>query len=375
MTKRIIAVMRKEFIHIWRDPRALAVIVSLPVIMLFLFGYAVSSDVKHISTVLLDQDETSDSFHLSEHFFRSGYFDLNYKASSLEEVTYLIDSGKAKCALVIPAQYSFRLNRGEKIEIQFLIDGSNPTIAQTALFSAQAIVQDFSFNLSVEMAKRKGSGLIFVPLDLQSRVWYNPSLESLNFNIPGLVGVILQVLSINLTALAIVREREKGTIETLIVTPLKPFELVVGKIIPYMAVAFTVSMMVLAVAIFWFEVPFNGSVLLLFLFSFLFLLSSLGIGLLISTISENQFQAVQISNFVTLPSLVLSGFIFPVEAMPGVIQWVAWILPLTHFLPILRGLILKGVGLPHLYPDVVWLFIFSLIMLLFSSLRFRKRLT
>jgi len=189
------------------------------------------------------------------------------------------------------------------------------------------------------------------------------------------VGVILQVLSINLTALAIVREREKGTIETLIVTPLKPFELVVGKIIPYMAVAFTVSMMVLAVAIFWFEVPFNGSVLLLFLFSFLFLLSSLGIGLLISTISENQFQAVQISNFVTLPSLVLSGFIFPVEAMPGVIQWVAWILPLTHFLPILRGLILKGVGLPHLYPDVVWLFVFSLIMLLFSSLRFRKRLT
>jgi ABC-2 type transport system permease protein len=375
MTKRIIAVMRKEFIHIWRDPRALAVIVSLPVIMLFLFGYAVSSDVKHISTVLLDQDGTSDSFHLSEHFFRSGYFDLNCKASSLEEVTYLIDSGKAKCALVIPAQYSFQLNRGEKIEIQFLIDGSNPTIAQTALFSAQAIVQDFSFNLSVEMAKRKGSGLIFVPLDLQSRVWYNPSLESLNFNIPGLVGVILQVLSINLTALAIVREREKGTIETLIVTPLKPFELVVGKIIPYMAVAFTVSMMVLAVAIFWFEVPFNGSVLLLFLFSFLFLLSSLGIGLLISTISENQFQAVQISNFVTLPSLVLSGFIFPVEAMPGVIQWVAWILPLTHFLPILRGLILKGVGLPHLYPDVVWLFIFSLIMLLFSSLRFRKRLT
>jgi len=375
MTKRIIAVMRKEFIHIWRDPRALAVIVSLPVIMLFLFGYAVSSDVKHISTVLLDQDETSDSFHLSEHFFRSGYFDLNYKASSLEEVTNLIDSGKAKCALVIPAEYSFRLNRGEKIEIQFLIDGSNPTIAQTALFSAQAIVQDFSLNLSVEMAKRRGNGLIFVPLDLQSRVWYNPSLESLNFNIPGLVGVILQVLSINLTALAIVREREKGTIETLIVTPLKPFELVVGKIIPYMAVAFTVSMMVLAVAIFWFQVPFNGSVLLLFLLSFLFLLSSLGIGLLISTISENQFQAVQISNFVILPSLVLSGFIFPVEAMPEVIQWVAWILPLTHFLPILRGLILKGVGLPHLYQDVVWLFAFSLIMLLFSSLRFRKRLT
>jgi|YelNatPaOPRAMG01_1025707.scaffolds.fasta_scaffold01360_4 ABC-2 type transport system permease protein len=374
MKKRIIAIMKKEILHVLRDPVSLSIIILLPVFLLFLFGYAVSSDVKHISTVLLDLDESSDSFHLSQHFFQSGYFDLVYKVSSFEELSQLIDSGKAKCGLVIPNKFSYYLLRGEKAEVQFLIDGSNPTVAQTALFSAQAVVQDFNLQLSVKMASRSGNELKFVPVDLQSRVWYNPSLESLNFNIPGLVGVILQTMSINLTAFAIVKEKERGTIETLIVTPLKPLELMLGKIIPYIILAFGISTLVLAVAVFWFHVPFNGSILLYFLLSFLFLFSCLGIGLLISTIAQNQFQAMQISSFVLLPALILSGFIFPVEAMPQVIQWVSWLLPLTHFLPILRGLILKGVGIAYLFPDVIWLFVFSAFMLLFSSLRFRKRL-
>ncbi|MGB9875594.1 MAG: ABC transporter permease [bacterium] len=375
MRKRIQAIMKKEFVHILRDPISLSVIIVLPVLLLFLFGYAVSSDVKHISTVLLDLDETNESFNLSQHFFQSGYFDLTYKVSNLEELSQLIDSGKAKCGLVIPNKFSYYLSRGQKAEVQVLIDGSNPTMAQTALFSAQAIVQDFNVQLSAQMASRLGTEIKFVPVNLESRVWYNPSLESLNFNIPGLVGVILQTMSINLTAFAIVKEKERGTIETLIVTPLKPVELMLGKIIPYMAIAFGISTLVLAVAVFWFHVPFNGSILLYFFLSFLFLASSLGIGLLVSTVSGNQFQAMQISSFVLLPSLILSGFIFPVEAMPVVIQWIAWLLPLTHFLPILRGLILKGVGITYLYQDVIWLFVFSVFMLLFSSLRFRKRLT
>lgn len=374
MKKRVIAIIRKEILHIFRDPISLSIIILLPVFLLLLFGYAVSSDVKHISTVLLDLDESSESFHLSQHFFQSGYFDLAYKVSNFEELSQLIDSGKAKCGLVIPNKFSYYLLRGEKAEVQFLIDGSNPTTAQTALFSAQAVVQDFNVQLSVQMARRSANEFKFVPLDLQSRVWYNPSLESLNFNIPGLVGVILQTMSINLTAFAIVKEKERGTIETLIVTPLKPLELMLGKIIPYIILAFGISTLVLAVAVFWFHVPFNGSVLLYFFLSFLFLFSSLGIGLLISTVAQNQFQAMQISSFVMLPSLILSGFIFPVEAMPQVVQWISWLLPLTHFLPILRGLILKGVGIVYLFPDVIWLFVFSAFMLFLSSLRFRKRL-
>jgi ABC-2 type transport system permease protein len=373
--KRILAIMKKEFVHIIRDPISLSVIIVLPVLLLFLFGYAVSSDVKHISTALLDLDETEGSFQVSQHFFQSGYFDFAYKVENFQELAQLIDSGKAKCGLVIPRNFSFSLNRGKGAEVQIIIDGSNPTIAQTALFSAQAIVQDFNLTISAQMARRTGAQLSFVPVDLESRVWYNPSLESLNFNIPGLVGVILQTLSINLTAFAVVKEKERGTIETLIVTPMKPLELMLGKIIPYMALAFGISTLVLAVAVFWFNVPFSGSLLLYFFLTFLFLASSLGIGLLVSTVSGNQFQAMQISSFVLLPSLILSGFIFPVEAMPVAIQWVAWCLPLTHFLPILRGLILKGVGIAYLYPDVIWLFIFSIFMVLFSSLRFQKRLT
>lgn len=375
MKKRILAIMKKEFVHILRDPISLSVIIILPVFLLFLFGYAVSSDVKHISTAFLDLDETESSFQLSQHFFQSGYFDFAYKVRNFEELGHLIDSGKTKCGLIIPANFSFHLNRGEGAEIQVIIDGSNPTVAQTALFSAQAIVQDFNANLSVEMSRKTGAQISFVPIDLESRVWYNPSLESLNFNIPGLVGVILQTLSINLTAFAIVKEKEKGTIETLIITPIKPVELMLGKIIPYMVIAFGISTLVLAVAVFWFNVPFSGNLLLYFFLTFLFLASSLGIGLLVSTVSGNQFQAMQISSFVLLPSLILSGFIFPVEAMPEVIQLVAWCLPLTHFLPILRGLILKGVGISYLYPDVIWLFIFSIFMVFFSSLRFQKRLT
>lgn len=374
MRKRIMAILRKEFIHVLRDPRALSVILILPVVMLFLFGYAVAYDVKHMSTAIFDQDEGAKSFQLSQTFFQSGYFDLTWKVSSFEELTSLIDSGEVKCGLVIPSHFTKDLLAGRNVEIQVLIDGSNPTIAQTALFSAQAIVQDFSAQLAFSAEERKGFSTQFVPINLQSRVWYNPSLESLNFNIPGLVGVILQFMSINLTAFAIVREKERGTIEGLIVTPLKPFELMIGKIIPYVLISFTIVMTVLGVAVLWFKVPFNGDFWLLVALSFLFLASSLGIGLFVSTISQNQFQALQISSFVVLPSLILSGFIFPVEAMPQIVSAIAWMLPLTHFLPILRGIILKGIGIHYLFPEVIWLLVFAIIILLISSLRFRKRL-
>jgi ABC-2 type transport system permease protein len=372
--KRTAAVLRKEFYHILRDARALYIIFILPVVMLFLFGYAVANDVKHIPTALLDQDESVASFHLAEAFSRSGYFDLIWKATDARQVEELMDSGAVRCALVIPPGFAVQLARQSGSEVQILIDGTNPTTAQTALFSAESIVAYSNAELTASMLQRQGQQLTLIPIDLQSRVWYNPSLESLNFNIPGLIGIVLQFITINLTAFSIVREREKGTMETLIVTPLKPLELMLGKIIPYIVLALAISLLVLAIAVLWFQVPFNGSFWLLLVLSFLFLASCLGIGLLISTVAENQFQAQQFSTFVVLPSIILSGFIFPIEAMPSVVQWIAWCLPLTHFLPILRGVILKGIGIEILWPEAIWLLTFTILILLVAAFRFRKRL-
>jgi ABC-2 type transport system permease protein len=372
--KRTGAVLRKEFYHILRDARALYIIFILPVVMLFLFGYAVANDVKHIPTALLDQDESVASFHLAEAFSRSGYFDLTWKAIDARQVEQLMDSSAVRCALVIPPGFAAKQARQLNSEVQILIDGTNPTTAQTALFSAESIVANSNSELTASMLQRKGQQLAFIPISLQSRVWYNPSLESLNFNIPGLIGIVLQFITINLTAFSIVREREKGTMEALIVTPLRPLELMLGKILPYIVLALSISLLVLAIAVLWFQVPFNGSFWLLLFLSFLFLASCLGIGLFISTMAENQFQAQQFSTFVVLPSIILSGFIFPIEAMPPVVQWVAWCLPLTHFLPILRGVILKGIGIEILWPETIWLLVFTILVLLVAALRFRKRL-
>ncbi len=369
---RTLAVMRKEFIHIFRDPRTLAVMFLIPMIQLVLLGYAATTDVDHISTAVFDQDRTAQSRELIETYRASGYFDINYNVASEEALARLIDGGEARAGLLIPAGYSRELAREGKVQVSVVIDGSDPNIANAALSAATAVGQAKSAEiveriLRVDPEKQPG-------LEVRPRVWYNPELSSANFMIPGLIGIILQFLTTFLTSMAIVRERERGTIEQLIVTPLKSYELIIGKLVPYVAIALGDTLEVLAIGSLWFGVPIRGSILLLLALSTLALMTSLGLGLFISTVSNTQQESMLLSYFIMLPSIFLSGFMFPIAAMPKVLQYMSYIVPLTYFLIIVRGIILKGIGLELLTEQVVAMAVFGVALLALAAARFRKRL-
>lgn len=370
---RVGAIVGKELIQIRRDPRTLAMVLALPVMQLILFAYAINTVVDHLPTVVLDQSRTADSRAFVAAFQNSGYFDVREEAWSAAGASAAIDAGRAKVALVIPPDFGDGLLRGEGTLAQLVVDGSDPNTAQTALFAAGMVAQSRGLapGGAGADAPRGGGG---ASVELRPVVLYNPSMLSVNFMIPGLIGLILQFQTLILTAFAVVRERERGTLEQLVVTPIRPWELMLGKIIPYTAIAFLAVGAALAVGRFWFGVEIAGSVPLLAVLCLLFLLSSLGIGLLISTVSETQAQAMQVAMFVMLPSLLLSGFLFPREGMPWPVQQLGLLIPLTYFLQILRGVILKGVGLDVLWPQVVPLAVFGVAVFALSASRFRKRL-
>ncbi len=369
---RTLAVIRKEFIHIFRDPRTLAVMFLIPVIQLVLLGYAATTDVDHISTAVYDQDRTAQSRELIDTYGVSGYFDINYYVASEEALARLIDGGDARAGLLIPLGYSKELEREGTAQVSVVIDGSDPNIANAALSAATAVGQAKSAEivqriLGVDPKELPG-------LEVRPRVWYNPELASANFMIPGIIGTILQFLTTFLTAMAIVREREQGTIEQLIVTPLKSYELIVGKLVPYVFIAFWDTLEVLAIGSFWFGVPIRGSLLLLLALSVLSLMNSLGLGLFISSVSNTQQESMLLSYFIMLPSIFLSGFFFPIAAMPKVLQYLSYVIPLTYFLVIVRGIILKGIGLELLTEQVIAMAIFGVVILVLAAARFRKRL-
>lgn len=372
---RIFAIMRKEFIHIRRDPRTLTIVIILPIFQLLIFGYAVTSDVKHLPLAVFDQDRTAASRALIEAYRNSGYFDIAYYVSTHDEIAYLIDAGLARAGLTIPPGYSSRLARREQAEVGFIIDGSDPTIANTALASASAIGQAHGAAL-LQTALRRGGTLpgLLPGVEVRTRVWYNPDMRSANYMVPALIGLILQTLTALLTAVAIVREREQGTLESLIVTPIRSAELVLGKIVPYVVLAFMDMILILVVGTYWFHVPINGSVALLLALAALFLMSSLGIGLLVSSAAHTQQEAMMMAFFTILPSVFLSGFMFPIASMPPVLQWLSKVIPLTYFLVIDRGIVLKGNGIDILLPQVTMLTVLGVIILSLAVLRFRKRL-
>ena len=369
--KRIIAVIRKEFIQIRRDKRTIAIILLMPIMELLLFGYAASTSVDHISTAVFNNDIGVESRQLLDNFTNSQYFDMNYSAFSMDELQKYIDNGDAKAGIVIPPNYSESIKRGDTAQIQLIVDGSDPTTAQTILSSAGAVVQ----SLTVEIIGEKSvGGRMPQPLDLRSRVWYNPEMSSIYFNVPGLIGVILQTVTLMLTSFSIVREREKGTLEQLIVTPISKMELMIGKIIPYVIIGFIDIVLALALSVFWFKVPIAGSIILLLFFSIIFLFSALGVGLLISTISKSQLQAMQLSMFMIMPNILLSGYMFPREAMPKIIQGISTIFPLTYFITVLRGIILKGNGFFSLFNEFVILVIFGIGVLTLATIKFKKKI-
>lgn len=373
--RRMLSVVKKEIIQIRRDPPSLVMAFFVPVMMLLIFGYAVTTDVEHINTSVLDQSKSMESRQLVEVFKNTGYFDINNYVSNFKDMTALIDGGKSRVGLIIPPDYARKLHRNEQVQLQLVVDGSDPLVARTALSTAQVVAQTKSFDFKVKNLRQAGLGIDLKPaLDLRYRIWYNPNMESMKFNIPGLIGLIMQNITMLLTAFAMVRERERGTLEQLIITPVKPAELIVGKLIPYIVIAFVDVMIILGFGVFWFKVPVNGSVTLLLVLSFVFLMGALGLGMFVSTIAKTQLQAMQVSFMIILPSVLLSGFMFPRESMPKIIQYMGYGIPLTYFLRILRGIILKGVGFSYLWQDIVLLAVFGITILTLSVVRMKKRL-
>lgn len=372
MILRTLALIRKEFLHIFRDPRTLMVMLLIPVMQLVLMGYAATTDVEHLRTAVLDADRTPASRELADAYRASNYFSLVAYVDSQGEIARLIDRGDVRAGLIIPAGYERGIEAGERPKIAFLIDGSDPSVANTAFAASQSVGQAQSTTI---IQQQLGIDVEDMPgLEVRPRVWYNPNMESANFMIPGLMGLILYFLTTLFTSMSIVREREQGTIEQLIVTPIRPIELIIGKIAPYIVIAFFNVIEILLIGVFWFGVPVRGSVPLLLSLSGLFLLTSLGIGIFISSVTNTQQEAMLMAFMTMLPSIFLGGFFFPIEAMPGWLQVVTYIVPLRYMLIVIRGIILKGVGLQILRQEVIALAIFGVVIMGLAASRFRKKL-
>lgn len=373
--RRMWTIMRKEFIHIWRDPRTLIIILIMPVTLLLLLGYAIAVDIKDIPTVVYDQSLGAASRRFLDRFWQTGDFKFVGHVSNPDEMLQWIDRGDARVGIIIPPDFGTRLAGNRSAAVQVFIDGSDPTVAQTALLVAQSIGQAASVEIISQQLGALGmtSGLA-LPIDLRARLLYNPDMKRINFMVPGLLAAILQMQTLFLTAFAIVREREQGTMEQLIVTPIKAWELMLGKILPFLILAILNVGITLVVASFWFRVEVKGSVVLLFALALIFLLGSLGLGILISTVSRTQMQAMQLAAFVILPMLILSGFLVPRENMPWLANYTGYLFPITYFLVIIRTIIVKGVGLVALWNQAIPLAVFSLTVFVVSALAFRKRL-
>lgn len=372
---RIFSVIRKEFIQIVRDPRTLVIMFVLPIMMLFVLGYATVTDVRNIPLGVLDQSKSPASRALVEAFRATDYFTLAFDVDSEQALARLINSGRVKTGLVIPPDYGDKTTRGQTVAVAFIIDGSDPAAAGGALSAATLLGQTQSARLQVQRLSRQSTTVSLSPaVEMRTQVWYNPDMISAYTMIPGMIGMILQLMTSLLTALTIVRERERGTMEQLIVTPIRPWELLVGKLAPYVVIAFGDALEVLVIGILWFHLPMRGSLGLLLGQSALFVITTLSIGLFASTIARTQQEAMLTTFATLLPTIYLSGFLFPLSAMPPVLQAISVVIPLRYFLIIVRGIILKGVGLELLIPETVTLVILGVVLMIIASLRFRKRL-
>jgi ABC-2 type transport system permease protein len=372
---RLRAVMRKEFLQILRDPHTLYIVLAIPVVQMFLLGYTATTDVRNIPLAVVDLDRSASSRRLLDAYRAADYFRLAFDVDSEDQLRQLIDGGEARAGLIIPADFNERLLGGATAPVSFVIDGSDPSVASTALAAAELIGQSVSTRIALERSQAAGLASAAAPgLEVRPQVWFNPDMVSAYFMVPALIGMILQLLTTMLTATAIVRERERGTIEQLIVTPIRSSELILGKIAPYVLIALFNTVEVLLVGTLWFGVPVRGSLGLLFLLSGLFLTSSLGIGLLISTIAQTQQQAMMLTWFTLLPTVFLSGFFFPLAAMPPLLQLVSRFIPLRYYLAIIRSILLKGVGAASLTEEIIALAILGGLALGGAVLRFRKTL-
>jgi ABC-2 type transport system permease protein len=345
-------------------------------LQLLLFGYAINTDVRHIPTIVYDQDQSAASRDLVQSLRVTGFYDILGAASGYEEIERALRSGKARAALVVPPRFGSKLRAGRAAAVQLVVDGSDPQTVGSAINTASGLVAQRSSELLVGRLSRQGTGgaQAFQPMSLEPNVWYNPELRTAIFVVPGLIGVILTMTMVMLTAMAIARERERGTLEQLIVSPVGRVELVLGKILPYTLIGYVQMSLVLIAGRPVFGVPLVGSLWLLYLLAFVFIVANLALGLFFSTLAKTQQQAMQMSFFFMLPNILLSGFMFPFESMPKPAQVIAQLLPLTHFLRIVRGITLKGATFGDVYQEFSWLTVLFAGLVVLSSLRFSKKL-
>ncbi len=361
---RIAAIADKEWLQIRRDSRSLVLSLAAPVLLVILFGYALTVDVKHVKITIFDQDKSSSSRKLIQEFSHTEYIDIVGYAENYRTIDNEINAGRSTLALTIPRNFESDVKTGKKTDIQLIVDGSDSTSATVAIGYVKAIISNYNIDAKIDELKRAGISSIDLPLDIRNRVWYNPELQSKNFIIPGLIVIILAIISALIASLTISREWERGTMETLMTTPVRSWELIAGKIIPYLFIGLFDVVLTVIVGHFLFKVPIKGSFVEFYLLALLFLTGTTALGILISTATKVQVLSVQVAMVATyLPSFILSGFIFPIQNMPLLFKGITYIIPARYLIVIVKGIALKGVGAAMLWTQIIFLLVFTIIVL------------
>jgi ABC-2 type transport system permease protein len=374
--RRVRAVARKEFLHVVRDPRSLGMAIAIPMLMLILFGYALTVDVDNVPTVVWDQSGTQASREFVSRFGGSPYFSLVGYVRDYRAIEQAIDTREALVALVIPSEFAERVETGRRVSVQMIVDGSDSNTATIAIGYAEAISQIYAQEVAIDALRRIGGPQIRTPLEIRPRVWFNADMESRNYIIPGLIAVIMMVIAALLTSLTVAREWERGTMEQLVSTPVKGPELILGKLIPYFTIGMLDVLLAVLMGQFLFGVPLRGNVALLFGMAAIFLAGTLAMGMLISIVTKSQLLASQLAMTATfLPAFLLSGFMIPIANMPAAIRAVTYVVPARYFVKLLHGIYLKGVGLEILGFEAVLLTVYGALMVLVANLKFKKKLT
>jgi len=373
--RRVRAIARKEFIHIFRDPRSLGMAIAIPMLLLMLYGYALTLDVDNVPLVVWDQSESQASREFISRFAGSCYFSLRGHARNYREVERAIDSAQALVALVVPRDFAGRVESGRPASVQLIVDGSDSNTATLAVSYADAVALAYAQQIAVQQIQRAGSRVPRLPLEFRPRVWFNAEMESRNYIIPGLIAVIMMVIAAMLTSLTVAREWERGTMEQLISTPVKGQELILGKLLPYFSIGLFDVLLAVLMGEFLFRVPLRGSVALLFTCAAIFLVGAMSLGLLISIVTKSQLLANQLAMVLTfVPSLLLSGFVFAIANMPKPLQLITYLIPARYFVALLKGIYLKGVGLQILAGEAALLTLFGAAMVLLANVTFKKKL-
>jgi ABC-2 type transport system permease protein len=368
--------IRKEFIQVFRDKAMIFIIFVMPLVQVLLLGSAVSTDIKHIKTIICDLDRTPSSCELIRRFQHTKYFDLQLIETNQKNIATYIDQGKATIAIVIPTRFEKDLKRNQSPTVQILVDGQDSNSSLIAMGYANRIVQAFSIEKLQSSLTRDPATFRQIHLvEPETRIWYNPNLEAKNYMIPGIVVVLLTAITTLLTALGLVREKEIGTLEQLMVTPIKSYQLMIGKTVPFAILGLIEISFAIAVAKLWYQIPIRGNLLLFFGFSFIFMFTTLGVGIFVSTLSKTQQQALFLAWFFMIFAILMSGFMFPIENMPKFMQYLTYINPVRYFITIVRELFLKGSGLSYLWQQGLIMTIFSIVIITFSAIRFQKRVS